>query len=340
MTTEICTDGLPRLERAPFVKDTMRAAVSPLEVQHHHEDVRLRMHRTELADVSLLRMTISDTTFRRTAVQARDDAPPTAYIALKMSGTGRVSQDARTARVEPGDLVLTRSNGPATVAMLDGSADCHLHIPFGLLGVPDRVLSRVTAVCMRPDVPLAQVVASHMRALAATPLSPADSVALSRPTVALVKALISVAADEPGPAKDALADTLKDRVVAYLHERWSDHDLTAGSIAQAHHVSTRQLYVLLESAGISLGDWVRARRLEACRDELSRAGARRINVASVGRRWGFQDPTNFGRAFKRAYGMTPGEWRASCTQAGAAGVGAGHREPHRAAPPGAAFVTG
>lgn len=55
--------------------------------------------------------------------------------------------------------------------------------------------------------------------------------------------------------------------------------------------------------------WVRERRLHACRDELAAPGVTGATVASVGRRWGFSDPTNFGRVFKAAYGSTPLEWR-------------------------------
>ena len=85
--------------------------------------------------------------------------------------------------------------------------------------------------------------------------------------------------------------------------------MTADKLARVHHVSIRHVYNLLAEAGISLGDWLRTRRLEACRDELAVPGAKRLNVSAVGRRWGFDDPTNFGRAFKRTYGLTPGEWR-------------------------------
>lgn len=310
-TTRVDSTHLPKREREAFVKETLRSNVLPLEVQHHSSDVALALARTDFGDLSLQSLTSSDTTYWRTATQARDDAPPTVYLALKRRGAGRVSQDGRHAVLRPGDLVLTRSTGAATVDMSNGSTYHHLLIPAGQLALPERTLRRVTAVRLGPDRPLARIVASHVRQLStARSLPPLEAMALVGPTVALVRALVMVAADEPHLAGGPLADTLQQRVVAYVYEHWLDGDLTAGRIAQVHHVSKRHVYDLLGGAGIKLADWQRKRRLEACRDELARPSAARTPVSEVGRRWGFGNPTTFGRAFKRAYGLSPGEWRA------------------------------
>ena len=65
----------------------------------------------------------------------------------------------------------------------------------------------------------------------------------------------------------------------------------------------------MTAPGIGLGDWIRAHRLENCRKDLARPGARSMTIASVAYRWGFGDATHFGRVFKDAYGMSPREWR-------------------------------
>jgi len=45
------------------------------------------------------------------------------------------------------------------------------------------------------------------------------------------------------------------------------------------------------------------------RRELALPTERTGTVAAIGRRWGFADATNFGRAFRQAYGMSPRDWR-------------------------------
>src|SRR5271168_542237 len=86
-------------------------------------------------------------------------------------------------------------------------------------------------------------------------------------------------------------------------------DLTAARIAAKHHISVRHLYNILARSGISLGDWVRAHRLEECRHDLAKPEAKSVTIAFIAQRWGFADATNFGRAFKAAYGLSPREWR-------------------------------
>jgi len=39
-----------------------------------------------------------------------------------------------------------------------------------------------------------------------------------------------------------------------------------------------------------------------------------VSIAAA-RRWGFVDPTHFGRRFRAAYGLSPGEWRRAAREA-------------------------
>ena len=60
------------------------------------------------------------------------------------------------------------------------------------------------------------------------------------------------------------------RILEYARAHLPEPGLNAAQIAAAHHISVRHLYNILARGGISLGDWMRTRRLEGCRDELSR----------------------------------------------------------------------
>ncbi len=73
--------------------------------------------------------------------------------------------------------------------------------------------------------------------------------------------------------------------------------------------AARLLYAVLARSGISLRDHVRAQRLAECRRELAGPHGRARTIAVIGRRWGFVDAAHFSKVFKRAYGMTPRDWR-------------------------------
>lgn len=57
-------------------------------------------------------------------------------------------------------------------------------------------------------------------------------------------------------------------------------------------------------------------RLERCRRDLLDPGLRDRLVSSIGARWGLQDAAAFSRAFRKAYGLPPGEYRAIHPRAG------------------------
>jgi AraC-like DNA-binding protein len=71
----------------------------------------------------------------------------------------------------------------------------------------------------------------------------------------------------------------------------------------------RQLHRAFEPTGTSFARRVLERRLAACRAELASPAAAGRTVADVAFGCGFDNLVTFYRAFRRAYGCTPGEVR-------------------------------
>jgi AraC-like DNA-binding protein len=132
---------------------------------------------------------------------------------------------------------------------------------------------------------------------------------VGRPSIELVRALLTTHLDASALVKESAEETLLLRILEYARAHLAEPALNATQIAVAHHISVRHLYNVLARGGISLGDWIRARRLEECRDELSRPQSRPETISSIARRRGFTDPSSFSRLFRAAYGLSPHEWR-------------------------------
>jgi len=79
-------------------------------------------------------------------------------------------------------------------------------------------------------------------------------------------------------------------------------------IAAAAGFSERYVNRLLEQEGTSFRQLLTERRLVKCREALER-GKQSIGEIAYG--FGFGNPAHFTRAFKKRYGVTPGEHRAS-----------------------------
>lgn len=307
------TADVPARERRALVGDVLSGGVVPLEIEHlDHEGrgIDFRLLSADLGPLNLQSVRSSATAFTRPSRLVSGGSPPTVALSVHRAGSTTVVQEGRKAVLDVGDLALVASGQPSAVRSTRRSSTDVLRIPAELLAVPEAALRQVTARRLGPELPLAGVLGRFVDDLATVPdLGPVEAAHLARPVVDLVRALVAVVVGDPVRARESLDATLPVRVVDYLRAHWHERDLTAERIAAAHHISTRHLYRLFAAQGISLRQWVRAQRLEACRSELAMPGPAVPTVASVGRRWGFSDATNFGRAFKAAYGVTPLEWR-------------------------------
>ncbi|TQJ56905.1 MULTISPECIES: helix-turn-helix domain-containing protein [Streptomyces] len=131
---------------------------------------------------------------------------------------------------------------------------------------------------------------------------------LARSAVDLLAVLVTEwALEHRAEVTDEKAQTLA-HIRDFIELHLADPDLSPDSIASAHHISVRYLHKLFQSEGVTVSQWVRQRRLEACQKELGLA-SRHLTVAAVARRWGFASHSHFSRAFRAAYGVPPSEWQ-------------------------------
>jgi len=100
-------------------------------------------------------------------------------------------------------------------------------------------------------------------------------------------------------------------IQSFIGDHLGDPGLSPGMIAAAHHISVRTLHKLYQVQDQTISASIHWRRLERCRQDLLDPALRDRPVSAVGARWGFPDPATFSRAFRAAYGLPPGEYRAA-----------------------------
>jgi AraC-like DNA-binding protein len=172
------------------------------------------------------------------------------------------------------------------------------------------MIREACAVKLGPGHPVASLTHDYLRRLAADPALTiamnADLVGL--PSIELIRAVIATHLGAHKFAAAPMAATLHVRILEYTRRRLHDPALSAEQIAAANYISVRYLYKVLATNGISLADWIRTRRLEACRQALA-AAPTTMPIGAVARRHGFRDLSSFSRAFRAEYGMSASEWR-------------------------------
>jgi AraC-like DNA-binding protein len=100
---------------------------------------------------------------------------------------------------------------------------------------------------------------------------------------------------------------------AFIDSHLADPELSPSTIAAAHHISLRYLHGLFEGQGTTVGERIKNRRLESCRQDLLDPSLAALPVNAIASRWGFIDAARFSRTFRDAYGQPPGEFRRHLT---------------------------
>ena len=313
MTLILDTRHIPLTERVDVVRETIARAVVHVDIDFPAERGPAAVYGaiTDLGPVRVCSVRSNATRVERTPTFARDALPPSIFLGVQIAGSSLIVQGGREGVLRPGDLAFSDSTAPYTLIDGDGIRQHFFCIPVAALALPLDAITQLRAVTLSPGHPVADLAATYFRRLAARPdiFTQPGADAVGQPSVELVRALITTHLDAAALAKDPVQATLQLRILEYARAHLADPNLSATQIAAEHHISVRHLYDVLAKGGISLGDWVRTQRLEACRTELSRPGARAVTIGAVAHRWGFGDPSSFGRLFRAAYGLSPREWR-------------------------------
>ncbi|MET0695076.1 MAG: helix-turn-helix domain-containing protein [Propionibacteriaceae bacterium] len=309
------TTEVPPRDREEFIRTTIWDHVLPVEIhwEQSPSDIDLVCRLAIAGPLNFSSARSGTNGLRRTSRLARLDHDPRIFVAIQAEGTTRVEQGANQAELHRGDMVVYDSTRPYSVTNVDQTLLHYFQIPRSALALPQAALDRVLGTRIGLDNnALAPVVAPYLSSLGSSGVldQPAAAELVAEPSIQLLRALIATHIADPGLAREPLESSLTLRIQEYIRTHLRERDLTATRIAAAHHISVRHLYTTMSRAGISVHASIQRQRLDECRRDLRDPRWAHLAVATIGARWGFVDPSHFGRSFKTAYGMTPNEWRA------------------------------
>lgn len=133
---------------------------------------------------------------------------------------------------------------------------------------------------------------------------------LATATTATATAALGAATTADGrdtaPLRPSRQSVLADRAKEFIEQHLGDPGLSPSRVAAACHVSLRCLQDAFAVTGDSPAGWIRERRLQQARAELLTSDR---SAAAIGARWGYPNPTSFGRAFRARFGAPPSTYR-------------------------------
>lgn len=264
-------------------------------------------------DVGLMRVSASAHEVVRTEPLIAKTDGAFYKLGVQMSGHGLLAQDGRETLLRPGDLAIYDTQRPYTLSFDEDFSTLVLMFPQHMLGLSPEDVSELTAVRMGEDQRIGRAVLPFLREIA--DLLPAiDGPIGHRLAMNTVDLLATLLADEigrRGPADNLDRARQLRRIQHFIDGQLADSTLAPGDIAAAHFMSTRSLHKLFSDSGHTVASWIRERRLENCRRDLSDPLQAHAPVGAIGARWGLPDAAHFSRAFRAAYGCSPAQYRRS-----------------------------
>lgn len=240
------------------------------------------------------------------------DQPAAVWLLLLLEGEAKLSVGETTFALKPDDIAYGPTGADATLRM----SGCFrlLFITAPRVALDHRLIAPLSLRVGRLSGAsgLGHIFSGLLHATADS-LDELTYGQLRPVELALTEFLVANLAAEQGPASLGGARAAR---AAHLHRirqttetLLAEPDLTLGRVAGADGISRRYLQKLFSQAGESFSGYLRGRRLERCRLDLTSPVCANLSITEICFRWGFNCAAHFSRAFKSRYGVSPRDYR-------------------------------
>jgi AraC family transcriptional activator of tynA and feaB len=287
---QICGDCRIELPRASF-----------------HGSIEMR----QLGALRLTRFSSSPLSFWKWPLDIASPDRRLCIVITQLAGVRRYAQNGTEVLLQAGDSTVIDAGRPWSSTCQTECVRLYLRAPRWLM--EERLQSQ--------EIPIAQKISGTSR-LGAT---------LSRVSESLYDEASSMQEDESVAALDAYFQILAacigfgageleggaqllSAIRRYIDAHLADPSLTPNQIALAMEISLRHLHRVFSATGSTMGDYVRARRLEQCRKDMLNPQLRRKTITEIAFCWGFSDAAHFSHSFRKRFGVSAREYRAAQLQ--------------------------
>jgi AraC family transcriptional activator of tynA and feaB len=227
-------------------------------------------------------------------------------VITQIAGIRSYVQNGASVLLSPGDSTLIDSGSPWSSSCATDCARLYLRVPRWM------VESRLRRI----DIPIAQRISGEAR----------TGAALRRLSQSLYDEAGQMKEDEGAAALDAYFEILsaclgrdhppaprstelRGEIYRYIDAHLFESTLGPTEVASTVGISVRHLHRLFLVTGSTLGDYIRARRLKGCLNDLSNPGMRHKTITEIAFFWGFSDSAHFSHSFRKQFGLSPRAFR-------------------------------
>lgn len=312
MKSTISTAGIEASARSRHWHDAISETYFPLDLTFRRSDgFEGELVNWQLGPVSLSRLRSDALMYRRLPRHLDPSRPEEFLVTLPAQSEVRFNQCGREVRCNPGGFLLERSHEPYEFSYAERADLWVMKLDADMLGgrvrAPDRFCSlefdatnganglfvdMIHLIPMRYDT-----MTEETRAVVGRQLADLLALALQADERVLTSGASSVRAAH------------LSRIEGFVRRHLDDPELGPEAVAAGCGISVRYLHELLRDTNQTLGQWIRDQRLAAAHDDLANPRDGR-SIGEVAYARGFADQSQFSRAFRARYGLTPKELRA------------------------------
>jgi AraC-like DNA-binding protein len=312
---ELSLDRLPARDRLAIYREEIGRHMVKWEIEPAPDaPVSAEMVWRGLPDLEILTGEVGATTMGRTPELIARDPNDGFALALGMGGHWQTTANGRALDANASEATLISLTEPSAVVTPTRSRFLVLQMSRAALAARIPNLDDAARRDIPRDLAAFRLLRDYIGVLdrQETLTTPGLCRAVSAHVYDLVALAIGAS---PDAAEQARRNGL---AAAALHDIKSDieaslrrPDLTVGMIAGRRGLSVRRVQRLFEATGQTFSAFLMERRLSLANAMLRDPRHRRQPIAAIVFECGFGDVSHFNRAFRRAYGMTPSDVRAT-----------------------------
>jgi len=242
--------------------------------------------------------------------------PSSIWLVLLLEGVAEFFDGHESHEVIAGDMTYGQSGIPAKLKFKTECSQLFIKIPE--IALSQRMIAPLSLDVgyLSGQSGISRVLSGMLCSLAAG-LDDINEIELRPVELALTEFLIACLAREgqlPGGHTvsnhaEAVRTAHLHRICQTIETSLGDATLSPRRIADEHGVSLRYLQKLFALSGQTFSGYVRGRRLERCRNDLSSPLYTHLSITEICYRWGFNASAHFSRAFREQFNQSPRDYR-------------------------------
>jgi AraC-like DNA-binding protein len=234
-------------------------------------------------------------------------------LMLQEHGTCSIQQGDQRSTLAPGDIGFLDTSRPYEVLFLKAFRQTILKVPASLFKDIIPLRRDVAGLGLPGADPLTAIARTNLLMLErlAHTITPILLPAAAERAIDHLSLAMRARLDDNPIRRDRGALVRHfTRASVYIIDRLRDSTLSVERIAHATGISPGHLHeVFRRSTGGTIGDYIRAQRLERCRRDLADQSLRHQSITFIAHRWGFSEASSLSRAFRAAYQTSPRRYR-------------------------------